>query len=103
MKTILLSLLLMISTATHAEVYGATPTMKEYVTDRAVIIHKKCIDASGVKDNIVKAKALALQEYKVIITTTIASIYVYRLCMVGNFDIELNNIEVYIKNKGVKI
>jgi len=106
MKVLLLSLLLMVSTVANAYTYnlrvGNIP-LKESTIEELYIIYSSCILLATNGAVVKKAKERILIREKVIITTSLASKYVYNLCMSGNYDIEYNNIIKQIKKMGVKL
>ena len=106
MKAILLSLLLMISPVTNAFTYtlqaGNIP-LKESTIEELSKIYFSCIALATNKTIVKKAKGRILAREKIIVTDSLASRYVYNLCMAGNYDIEYNNIIKKIQNMGVKL
>lgn len=95
MKTILLSLLLMVSSISHAYTYNlqvSSIPLKESTIEELSEIYFSCIALATNEVVVKKAKERILTREKVIITNLLASRYVYNLCMTGNYDIEYNNL-----------
>ena len=101
MKTILLSLLLMLSSSSHAYNYNLRVndlSFREHAVEKLSDIYHRCITLAVNPETIKVAKRLVLERDKVIMTDKLAKKYAYTLCMTGNFDTEYNDMIKLISN-----
>lgn len=95
MKTILLSLLLMVPSMSHAYTYNLRAdnlSLKEDSLQTLSDIYYSCVALTASPAAIKEAKKIVLRRDRVIMGTGLAKKYIYTICMTGNYDIEYNNL-----------
>ena len=101
MKTILLSLLLIVSSMSHAYTYNLDAdniSFKEDSLQTLSEIYHSCVALTTSGAIVKDIKGRILEREKVIIGTELAKKYIFTLCMTGNYDIQYNNLVKEIRN-----